>query len=200
MIETLDPLAETPDSGKGETLFLHSGIYREQITVRILNLTFLGEEDGSSVITGGLSARMEAPEGGPLRTFRTWSCLIDTHDFTARRITFENSAGKGTEVGQAVALYADGDRLFFDACRFLGNQDTLFTAPLPSKEIEPGGFTGPKQNAPASAEGIIFPFLKQFRIVLGGIELAVAAVLIINQLIMLIPYGPEVPKFPIKSP
>lgn len=146
--EALDCLAKTPDSGKGETLFLHSGIYREQITVRIPHLTFLGEEDGSTIITGCLSARMEAPEGGPLRTFRTFTCFIDTHDFTARSITFENSAGKGTEAGQALALYADGDRLFFDSCRFLGNQDTLFTAPLPPREIEPGGFTGPKQNAP----------------------------------------------------
>lgn len=146
--EALDSLAKTPYSGKGETLFLHSGIYREQITVRIPHLTFLGEEDGSTVITGCLSARMEATEGGPLRTFRTWTCFIDTHDFTARSITFENSAGKGTEAGQALALYADGDRLFFDSCRFLGNQDTLFTAPLPPREIEPGGFTGPKQNAP----------------------------------------------------
>lgn len=81
--EALDCLAKTPDSGKGETLFLHSGIYREQITVRIPHLTFLGEEDGSTVITGCLSARMEAPEGGPLRTFRTFTCFIDTHDFTA---------------------------------------------------------------------------------------------------------------------
>ena len=79
--EALDCLAKTPDSGKGETLFLHSGIYREQITVRIPHLTFLGEEDGSTVITGCLSARMEAPEGGPLRTFRTFTCFIDTHDF-----------------------------------------------------------------------------------------------------------------------
>lgn len=137
-----------PDAAGRKTLFVHRGIYRERLTIETPYVTLLGEADGSSVITGNLSARMTASDGGPLRTFRTWSCFIDTHDFTARNITFENSAGKGTDVGQALALYADGDRLFFDGCRFLGGQDTLFTAPLPPEEIEPGGFIGPKQNAP----------------------------------------------------
>lgn len=146
--KALDFLASSPGGGAGETLAIRNGVYREQITVSIPGLTFLGEDADTTIITGSLYARMEAGDGGPLRTFRTWSCFIDTHDFTARNITFENSAGKGTEVGQALALYADGDRLLFDRCRFLGNQDTLFTAPLPPAEIEPGGFTGPKQNAP----------------------------------------------------
>lgn len=69
-------------------------------------------------------------------------------NFTASNLTFENSAGPGTKVGQALALYVDGDRIAFHDCRFLGNQDTLFTAPLPPKEIEPNGFVGPKQFAP----------------------------------------------------
>lgn len=146
--QALEALKEaSPENGAGETIYLHEGIYRERLTIRTPYVTLLGEEDGSSVITGNLYARMDCGDG-PLRTFRTWSCFVDTHDFTARNITFENSAGKGTDVGQALALYADGDRLFFDHCRFSGGQDTLFTAPLPQKEIEPGGFIGPKQNAP----------------------------------------------------
>ena len=51
-------------------------------------------------------------------------------------------------MGQALALYVDGDRILFENCRFLGGQDTLFTGPLPPKEIEPDGFIGPKQHAP----------------------------------------------------
>ena len=35
-----------------------------------------------------------------------------------------------------------------DSCRLIGHQDTLFTGPLPPKEIEPDGFIGPKQFAP----------------------------------------------------
>ena len=35
-----------------------------------------------------------------------------------------------------------------NSCRLIGHQDTLFTGPLPPKEIEPDGFIGPKQSAP----------------------------------------------------
>lgn len=51
-------------------------------------------------------------------------------------------------MGQALALYVDGDRILFDRCRMLASQDTIFTGPLPPKEIEPNGFIGPKQYAP----------------------------------------------------
>lgn len=124
------------------------GTYRERITIRRPFLTLEGEDAADTVLTFGLYARMPSEDIGKLGTFRSYSCLIDTHDFTARNLTFANSSGKGSDVGQALAVYADGDRLVFDRCRFLGGQDTLFTAPLPPKEIEPNGFIGPKQHEP----------------------------------------------------
>lgn len=130
------------------TLFLHNGVYRERLTITRPYLTIIGESAGHTILTGGLYARMPCNDIGKLGTFRSYSCMIDTHDFTARNLTFENSAGIGPDVGQALALYADGDRLMFENCRFLGGQDTLFTAPLPPKELEPNGFIGPKQFAP----------------------------------------------------
>jgi pectinesterase len=39
-------------------------------------------------------------------------------------MTFENSAGN---VGQAVAVFVAADQVAFRHCRFLGNQDTLYT-------------------------------------------------------------------------
>lgn len=36
-----------------------------------------------------------------------------------------------------------GDRSAFYRCRFAGCQDTLFTGPLPPRELKPGGFAGP---------------------------------------------------------
>ena len=50
--------------------------------------------------------------------------------------------------GQAIALYADGDGFLCEDCRLSGAQDTLFTAPLPPREAQPGGFIGPKRFAP----------------------------------------------------
>ena len=136
------------DNQEPVTLFIHKGIYREQIHVTVPYVSFTGESAEETILTYGLYARMPSDDIGKLGTFRTYSCFIDTHDFTASNLTFENSAGPGTKVGQALALYVDGDRIAFHDCRFLGNQDTLFTAPLPPKEIEPDGFIGPKQFAP----------------------------------------------------
>ena len=135
-------------SAEPATLYIHKGIYKEQITIQRPFLTLIGDGPEETVLTYDLYARMPQDDIGKLGTFRSYSCLIDTHDVTVRNLTFENSSGKGPDVGQALALYADGDRLIFDNCRFLGGQDTLFTAPLPPKEIEANGFIGPKQSAP----------------------------------------------------
>ena len=51
------------------------------------------------------------------------STVIRGKDFIAENLTFENSAGKNA--GQALAIYARGDRAIFNNCRFLGWQDTL---------------------------------------------------------------------------
>lgn len=142
-------LNSIPQNNDSEViLFIHNGTYQERVTVTVPYVTFLGESRENTRLTFGLYAQMPSEDVGKLGTFRTYSCMIDTHDFTARNMTFENSAGPGTEVGQALALYVDGDRIQFDNCCLLGNQDTLFTGPLPPKEIEPNGFIGPKQHKP----------------------------------------------------
>lgn len=133
---------------KPAVLYIKNGIYPEQVTISRPFLTLAGESSKGTVLTGCLYARMPKSDIGKLGTFRSYSCLIAAHDVTVRDLSFENSSGKGPDVGQALALYADGDRLVFENCRFLGGQDTLFTAPLPPKEIEPGGFVGPGQDKP----------------------------------------------------
>ncbi|MGN0158907.1 MAG: pectinesterase family protein [Brotaphodocola sp.] len=145
--DALLSLSSVPEE-EAVTFYIHKGIYKEQLTITRPYLTFVGESADQTILTYSLYAKMPSADIGKLGTFRSYSCLIDTHDFTARNLTFENSSGKGPDVGQALAVYADGDRLFFDNCRFLGGQDTLFTAPLPPREVEPNGFIGPKQFAP----------------------------------------------------
>ncbi len=131
-------------------LHIGPGIYREKLVIRRPRVTFLGEgrcrED--VVLVYGDAARDPMPEGDLRGTFRTAAVRIDTHDFTARHLTFQNDAGFGHTVGQALALYVDGDRCYFEDCCLLGSQDTLFTAPLPPKEAQPGGFKGPGQDKP----------------------------------------------------
>lgn len=129
-------------------MFIHEGVYKEQLTIQTPQITLIGDSPESTILTFDLYARMHSGDIGRLGTFRSYSCLIDTYSFTAKNLTFENSAGMGPDVGQAPALYVDGDRILFENCRFLGGQDTLFTGPLPPAEKEVNGFIGPKQFAP----------------------------------------------------
>lgn len=129
-------------------LKLYNGIYKERITINRPRLTLVGQSQEHTVLTGDLYANMPMPDGSRRGTFRSYSLMIDTHDVTLCNLTIENSSGCGPDAGQAIAAYADGDRLSFGHCRFLGGQDTLFTAPLPPTELEPNGFIGPKQFAP----------------------------------------------------
>lgn len=126
------------------------GVYREKLVITRPNLTLLGEGTSreDTVLVRGDAALDIMPEGDRRGTFRTASVRIDTHDFTARHLTFQNDAGYGHDVGQALALYVDGDRIYFEDCCLLGSQDTLFTAPLPLKEAIPGGFKGPGADRP----------------------------------------------------
>jgi pectin methylesterase-like acyl-CoA thioesterase len=57
-------------------------------------------------------------------TFRTYTLKIEGSDITLKNITIENNAAR---LGQAVTLHTEGDRLVFINCRFLGNQDTIYT-------------------------------------------------------------------------
>ncbi len=131
-------------------LHIGPGVYREKLVISRPNVTFLGEgktpEDVVLIYGDGAFDLM--PDGDKRGTFRTGSVRIDAPDFTAKNITFQNDAGPGFSAGQALALYVDGDRAFFENCRMLGSQDTLFTAPLPEQEFQPGGFKGPGEHKP----------------------------------------------------
>lgn len=129
-------------------LYIHAGVYRERLTITSPHITLMGDGPEKTVIVKSYSAREILADGSKRGTFRSYTCLTDTHDITFKNLTLENDAGPCHAAGQALALYADGDRLSFVNCYLKGHQDTLFTGPLPPREIEPGGFIGPKQFAP----------------------------------------------------
>lgn len=141
-----------PDATVPVRVLVAPGEYRERVEIRRPHVTLEGETADSVRIVGGLGAKMPSEDGscqdGRLGTFRTYTVLVDADDVTLAGLTIENNAGDGREVGQAIALYADGDRLVVDACCIKGHQDTLFLGPLPPHEAKPGGFIGPKQYAP----------------------------------------------------
>ena len=138
------------NNAENVTVYIEPGIYREKLTIDRPFLTFIGMGTSNTdiVLTYDDYANDLMPDGMKRGTFRSYSVFIDTHDITMKNLTIENASGDSATHGQALALYADGDRLIFDNIRLLGHQDTLFTGPLPPKEKELNGFIGPKQYAP----------------------------------------------------
>ena len=130
-------------AGTPETIYIKKGIYKERVEVRKNNISFVGESTDDTIITERYYARMIMPDGSKRGTFRSYTFFVYADNFTASNLTFENAAGFGDEFGQAIAVYAEGDNITFRNCKILGHQDTLFTGPLPMKEKQPGGFTGP---------------------------------------------------------
>ena len=107
-------------------ILVKKGIYKEKIVVSSnkTEIHLVGEDVMNTVLTYDDFATKKDSTGKALGTSRTASFYIYGSGFTARNITFENSAGP---VGQAVAVYVIGDRVCFVNCRLLGFQDTLYT-------------------------------------------------------------------------
>lgn len=102
-------------------IYVKSGIYKEKLVVPswIQNVEIIGEDVNNTVITHADHANMNH-----MGTFRTYTVKVEGSHITFRNITIENNAPR---LGQAVALHTEGDCLRFINCRFLGNQDTVYT-------------------------------------------------------------------------
>jgi pectinesterase len=129
-------------------IYVKKGIYKEKIYIETPFITLIGEDTNETIITYDDFAKKLFLSGEAYRTFNSYTIFIGAHDFSAKNLTFENSAGSGDVVGQAVAVYVEGDKAKFKNCRLLGNQDTLFTGPLPPKPIEGNNFGGPMDGKP----------------------------------------------------
>jgi pectinesterase len=124
--------------GEEATLFLKSGTYEEKVELRVPGLRIIGEDPQATRLVFGDGARKLLPDGSPMGTFNSFTLLVGAPDIVVENLTIENSAGDGRVAGQAVALYADADRLRFFNCRLLGCQDTLCTGPLPRDPVPKG--------------------------------------------------------------
>ena len=103
------------------TVLVRNGLYKEKVVLPswLQNVEFVGEDAEKTVITYDDHANI-----GRMGTFRTYTFKVEGNDITFRNLTIENNAAP---LGQAVALHTEGDRLVFINCRFLGNQDTVYT-------------------------------------------------------------------------
>jgi pectinesterase len=122
--DAINAAPQLAQAGAHWTILVKPGRYHELVYVQREKrfISLIGEAADKTVITYDLRASQLGSDGKPIGTFRTPTVHIDADDFTVENLTFENSAGR---VGQALALRADGDRIIFRHCRFLGFQDTI---------------------------------------------------------------------------
>ena len=103
------------------TIFIKKGFYKEKLEIptHVCNVRLIGEDRDKTIINWDDHANIRK-----MGTFKTYTFKICGNDIRLENLTVENSAA---QMGQAVALHVEGDRAVFVNCRFLGNQDTIYT-------------------------------------------------------------------------
>lgn len=109
---------------------ISAGYYIEKVVVPVTKpyITFEGAGRDVTVIEWHDRARDRGPNGQQLRTYRTASVAVFANFFSARNISFKNTAPAplpGMQGWQAAAFRISGDKAYFSGCGFYGAQDTL---------------------------------------------------------------------------
>ncbi|GAE28759.1 pectinesterase family protein [Alkalihalobacillus hemicellulosilyticus] len=110
------------------TILIKSGHYHERIFIpeNKPTLTLMGEDKEKTVITYDNHANMLDEDGKPIGTFQTPTMNILADHTRLKDLTIQNIAGRGEDVGQALALSVSGDQCYFENLHLFGYQDTLY--------------------------------------------------------------------------
>ncbi|KAK4262602.1 hypothetical protein QN277_028143 [Acacia crassicarpa] len=120
-----------PDNNRMNVVInISAGCYVEKVVVPATKsyITFQGAGRDVTVIEWHDRASDPGPNGQQLRTYRTASVTVFANYFSARNISFKNTAPApmpGMEGWQAAAFRISGDKAYFSGCGFYGAQDTL---------------------------------------------------------------------------
>lgn len=133
----VDALPERADEVR--EIFIKDGEYRGRVVVNKPNVRLVGESRDGVVLVHDAHAKQANPDGKERGTFLSFTLLTCAPDVTVENLTVRNDAGDGRLVGQAVAVYAAGDRGVWRNCRFEAHQDTLFCGPLMEKVLRDVG-------------------------------------------------------------
>ncbi len=110
-------------------LLVSAGEYRERVIISRDNVHITGDSPETTSLVFSNHATQSLPDGSERGTFLTATLLVAGNNATIENMTIRNDAGDGRAVGQALAVYAAGDREVFRNCRLAAHQDTLFCGP-----------------------------------------------------------------------
>lgn len=114
-VRAFDPAGST-------VIYVKKGVYYEKVFIPeyVCNIKIIGENRDKTIITYNDQAKKNN-----MGTFLTYTLKISGNDIMLENITIQNNA---EQVGQAVALHTEGNRIILRNCRLLGNQDTYYAA------------------------------------------------------------------------
>lgn len=102
------------------TIHIKKGIYKEKVEIPAYatRIRLRGEAVKETVLVWYDHAKIDN-----MGTFKTYTIKIAGSDIILENLTIENAA---EPVAQAVAVHVEGDKIIFNNCRLLGNQDTYY--------------------------------------------------------------------------
>ena len=134
-----------PAGTQGPTiLLLRMEEFQERVVVNKDNVRIIGEARDRTVITAKGCAKDPNPDGSERGTFLSATFMVTGNNVEVENVTIRNDAGDGRDVGQAVAVYAAGDRGVWRNVRMIAHQDTLYCGPLMPKVVD---FIAPRQGS-----------------------------------------------------
>ncbi len=112
-------------------IYLKNGVYRGKYKICSDDVTLVGENRETTVISFDDYARKIHPDGHEYNTFRTYTLCVAGERVKLENLTVENSNVNPKEVGQCVALSVNAKAFSAFNVNLRSTQDTLFCAPFP---------------------------------------------------------------------
>ncbi|KAK9079954.1 hypothetical protein SSX86_001629 [Deinandra increscens subsp. villosa] len=129
---TVQAAVDSVSTNNRKNILIHisAGVYVEKVVVPACKpyITFQGDGKETTAIEWHDRASDRGPDGQQLRTYQTASVIVYATYFSARNISFKNTAPApmpGMHGWQAAAFRISGDKAYFSGCGFYGAQDTL---------------------------------------------------------------------------
>ena len=113
------------------TIYLKSGVYRQKVLICKDDITLIGENRETTIITYDDYARKIHADGQEYNTFRTYTLCVVGERTRLENLTIENSNTRPEEVGQCVALSVNCKNFTAKNVILKSTQDTLFCSPFP---------------------------------------------------------------------
>lgn len=127
-----DDLAEIlNDAASPTAIYLSAGVYRLKCEISRDNVSLIGENRETTIITYDDYARKIHEDGREYNTFRTYTLCITGENVKLRNLTVENSTPDPHVAGQCVALSVNARNFYAKDVDLRSTQDTLFVAPFP---------------------------------------------------------------------